>query len=858
MPFHIQPVREFLVRPSIPAPLTRMTELAYNILWAWEPSIRALFRRLDPGLWKDSGYNPVVMLGRVSQETLERAATDPRYLAHYAQACQRYDANMQDGRPYAAGKLIAYFSAEYGLTECLPIYSGGLGILSGDHLKSSSDLNLPLIGVGLLYQQGYFRQFLNADGWQQERYGDNDFYTLPTQPAHDAQGRDLKVTVTLPTGPLTIQVWRMDVGRTRLFLLDTNIPDNPLPQDRGITDQLYGGDMDTRIRQEIVLGIGGLRALRAMRLEPTVFHMNEGHSAFLAVERVCALMDQYKLTFEEALEATRTNNVFTTHTPVPAGIDLFDAGMMHYYFRDYCGESGIEFNQLMSLGRRNPQDLGERFSMAVLALKTSSYRNTVSRLHRRVAQEMWHELWPDLPVWEVPLTSITNGVHLPSWLNRDLADLYDQYLEPDWREHTSDPKTWELVDEIPDEELLEVHRRRKRRLIAFIRDRQTASALRRKAASSELRHSAEVLDPSVLTIGFARRFATYKRANLIFRDPERLKRILCNKDRPVQLVISGKAHPKDHPGKSQIRDVVQYSRDPDLWKYIVFIEDYDMKVARELVQSVDIWLNTPRRGEEACGTSGMKCALNGVLNLSILDGWFDEAYEESGGWAIGDRDPYSEEQDNMHASAIYYLLENEIVPMFYERRDSGATEWMRRVKQSIRCLSPRFDCRRMLREYDSELYDPAYIAFKALLQDSFEGVRERVKWNSKVREAWDRVRFVETGPAPSGPVTSGVTVPVRAAVDLAGLEPEDVRVELVMGRVGASGSLEDTEVMVLPAVEKNGSVAIFAKEIVPQQTGRLGYALRISPNHYDDPLTRPCTSLLKWGSAQPAPASLIA
>ena len=835
------------MRPAIPAPLSRMPELAYNLLWSWEPIIRALFRRLDPALWKDSGYNPVVMLGRVSQETLERAASDPRYLAHYAQACQRYDAHMRDGQPSRDGKLIAYFSAEYGLTECLPLYSGGLGILSGDHLKSSSDLNLPLVGVGLLYQQGYFRQFLNADGWQQERYLDNDFYTLPIRPVRDKRGNELKINLQLPTGPVWIQVWRMDVGRTKLFMLDTNIPENASPRDRDITDQLYGGDVDTRIRQEIVLGIGGVRALKAMGLEPTVFHMNEGHSAFLAMERMRALIEEQKLNFDEALEATRPSNVFTTHTPVPAGIDLFDTGMMRYYFDQYCRGAGIEFDQLMSLGRRNPRDGDERFSMAVLALKTSCYRNAVSRLHRRVAQAMWHEMWPDLPVWEVPLTSITNGVHVPSWLNGDLADLYDHYLEPDWRDKSSDPKTWDLVDEIPEEELLEMHRRRKRRLIAFIRDRQTTSAYRRKASSSELRHSSEVLDPSVFTIGLARRFATYKRGTLIFRDIERLKRILCSKEMPVQIVIAGKAHPKDHPGKSQIRDVVLYSRDPELWKHVVFIEDYDMKVARELVQGVDIWLNTPRRGEEACGTSGMKAAVNGVLNLSILDGWFDEAYEESGGWAIGDREPYSEEQDAMHASAIYYLLENEIVPMFYERRESGPSEWMRRVKQSIKYLSPRFDARRMVREYLRELYEPAHQNYIEQAKSGFEKARLRVRWNSKVREVWDRVRFVETGPAPTEPVTSGVTVPVRAAVDLAGLQPEDVRVELVMGRVGASGGLEDTEVMVLAPVEQKGSVAIFAKEIIPQQTGRLGYAIRISPDHYDDPLTRPCTSLLKWG-----------
>src|SRR5713101_2892052 len=421
MPFQIQPVREFLVRPAIPPALSRMTELAYNILWSWEPVIRALFRRLDPALWKESGYNPVVMLGRVSQATLERAGSDPRYLAHYAQACQRYDAQMQSERPNPGNQLIAYFSAEYGLTECLPIYSGGLGILSGDHLKSASDSSIPLVGIGLLYQGGYFRQYLNQDGWQQERYPVNDFFTLPVLPVRDSAGLNLKVPVKFPTGIVWAQVCRIQVGRVSLYLLDTNIPDNPLQQDREITDQLYGGDSDKRIRQEIVLGIGGLRALKALSVQPTVYHMNEGHSAFLA------------------------------------------------------------------MGRRNPNDGDERFSMAVFALKTSSYRNAVSRLHRAVSQEMWSGLWPQLPIWEVPITSVTNGVHLTTWLNGDLASLYDQYLQPDWRERFGDDAAWEQVREIPDEELLEVHRRRKRRLITFVRESQTAAALRRKVSSAELK-----------------------------------------------------------------------------------------------------------------------------------------------------------------------------------------------------------------------------------------------------------------------------------------------------------------------------------------------------------------------------------
>ncbi|HLK66704.1 MAG TPA: alpha-glucan family phosphorylase [Bryobacteraceae bacterium] len=846
MPFHIQPIREFLVRPALPDSLSRLAELAYNLLWSWEPLIRSVFRRLDPVLWRDCGYNPVLMLGRVSQATLQKAARDPRYLAVYRSACDAYDQRVRKAAPSPDGKLIAYFSAEYGLTECLPVYSGGLGILSGDHLKSASDQNYPLIGLGLLYQQGYFRQILNPDGWQQERYPMNDFYTLPLTPVKRADGGDLKVTVKLPTGNVFIQVWKVDVGRIDLYLLDTNIPENVLPQDRDITDSLYGGDIDTRIRQEIVLGIGGMRALKAMGLKPTVFHMNEGHSAFLALEQVRLYMRDDHLTFEEALEAARASNVFTTHTPVPAGIDLFDPGLMYHYFSEYCSEVGIDFQQLMALGRRNIYNRDERFSMAVLALNTSSFRNAVSRLHRQVSQEMFHDLWPGLPVWEVPITSITNGVHLPSWLNDELALLYDQYLEPDWRLRFNEPSIWEQIKEIPDEELLEVHRRRKRRLVSFVRSHQNALAVRRQASASEVRRASEVLDPNVFTIGFARRFATYKRATLLFRDFERLKRILLNKDMPVQLVIAGKAHPKDQPGKNFIRDVVQFSRDPDLWKHVVFVEDYDMKVGREMVQGVDLWLNNPRRGEEACGTSGMKAAINGVLNLSILDGWFDEAYEHLGGWAIGEREPYSDDQDALHASAIYYQLENEIVPMFYERKEQTPREWIRRMKQSLTYISPNFDCRHMVRQYMTELYEPGHSLHLRAVENDFAQVRDKARWNSRVRELWDRVKFTEASPGPTGAVLSGRAVPVRAAIDLAGLNPSDVRVEVVMGAVDNNGYLEQTEVMVLPPVDTHGSVTVFERDVVFERTGRLGYALRVSPNHFEDPLTRPCTSLLKW------------
>ena len=849
MPFQIQPVKEFLVRPALPPALSRMSDLAYNLIWSWDHNIRSLFRRLDPVLWKACGHNPVLMLGRVPQATLERAAADPRFLAAYRRACERFTTYVERSES-GEGRLIAYFSMEYGMVECMPIYGGGLGVLSGDHLKAASDGGIPLVAVGLLYQKGYLQQSLNPDGWQQERNPVNDFYTLPVRPVRDEQDRDLIVQVKLPTGVVFIKVWYIHVGRVKLYLLDTNITENDHAEHRDITAQLYGGDIITRIRQEIVLGIGGLRALHRLNLKPTVWHMNEGHSAFLAIERMRLLIEEQGLGFDEAFEACRSNNVFTTHTSVPAGIDLFDPGMLYEFFGEYCRESGIPFDKFLTLGRFLSENHQEPFSMAIAAIKTSSFRNAVSCLHRQVSQEMWQELWPKLPVWEVPITSVTNGVHLFTWLNGDLALLYDQYLQPDWRERYSDPRIWDLVEDIPNPELWEAHRRRKRNLVNFVRERVVAAAMGRKASAAEQRRLSDVLEPDTLTIGFARRFATYKRATLLFRDVDRLKRLLTNKERPVQIVIAGKAHPKDLPGKTLIREIVQLSRTPEISKHIIFVEDYGIEVARELIQGVDLWLNTPRRGEEACGTSGMKAGINGVLNLSILDGWFDEAYEISGGWAIGDRETYSEDQDEVHVRAIYSILENEIVPMYYQEREEGVpVDWMRRVKQSLMHLSPQFNSLRMVGEYMSQLYEPAHQAFLEMSKDSFQPARGRSKWNEQVEKVWDNVSFLEIGSAPDVSVLTGRPIPMRAVVNLAGLSPKDVRVEAVIGRVGANGNLEETQVMSLPAVEQQGDAYVFLKEFVPHQTGRLGYSLRISPNHYDDPLTRPCNALLKWSAS---------
>ncbi len=516
MAFEIHPVKEFVVSPALPPALSRLGELSMNLLWSWNHSIRTAFRRLDPPLWRACAYNPVALLSRLPQAALDRAAADRVYMSAYRKACNALDEYMSEKpeSPGPSSMLVAYFSMEYGLAESLTIYSGGLGILSGDHLKGASDAGLNLVGVGLLYQTGYMQQHLSPDGWQTERYPINDFYNWPVEPVRDETGKEIRVHVRLPRGSVQIKVWRMRVGRVNLLLLDTNIPENAeLQEYRDITRSLYGGGIHTRMQQEIVLGIGGLRALKALGLQPTAFHMNEGHSAFLALERSSVLMSEQGMSFDEALEASRSNNVFTTHTPVPAGIDMFDSGLVYEYFGDYCRDRNIPFDRFMALGRGGNGEQGDRFSMAVFALSMSSYRNAVSKLHAEVSQEMFQNLWPNLPVREVPITPITNGVHLPTWLNGDLAQLYDAYLQPDWRERYPERSVWDQIPEIPNNELWEAHRRRKRKLVAFVRERQMQRAEERRAPKPELKSIAELFDPEALTIGFSRRFATYKRAS---------------------------------------------------------------------------------------------------------------------------------------------------------------------------------------------------------------------------------------------------------------------------------------------------------------------------------------------------------
>ncbi|MCC7205689.1 MAG: alpha-glucan family phosphorylase, partial [Anaerolineae bacterium] len=663
----VRPVAMVTVRPNLPPSLERLRELAYNLRWSWDSETLALFRRLDRELWEETNHNPILMLGTIDQAKLAALAADESFLAHLDRVCQSFDRYMQPNMPtwYARRygpnvperPTIAYFSMEFGLTECLRNYSGGLGVLSGDHLKSASDLGLPLVGVGVLYQEGYFAQYLNVDGYQQEAYPINDYPNLPVQRVADEAGNPVRVQVALPGRYLYAQIWRVLVGRVTLLLLDTNIPENTLPEDRDLTDRLYGGDRRSRIRQEILLGIGGIQALHLLGIDPLVYHMNEGHSAFMGLERIRLTMAANPgLSFQEALDICAAGNVFTTHTPVPAGLERFGFDLIDEHFSYLWPQLGLNRDQFIDLGRENMGNY-ELFSMAVLALRLSAAANAVARLHGETSRRMWQWLYPEVPREEIPVGHVTNGVHVASWVSHDMAALFDRYLDPAWREDPSDPTIWWDIDKIPDAELWRTHERRRDQLVAFCRERLTTQLRQRGAPSSEIEAAAEVLNPDALTIGFARRFATYKRATLLFRDRERLAQLLNNPDRPMQIIFAGKAHPHDQPGKALIRDIVNMARLPEFRHNIVFLENYDMHIARMMVQGVDVWLNNPRRPQEASGTSGMKVIYNGGLNLSTLDGWWDEGYDPSVGWELGQGEEYDESQydmqDTIEAQALY-------------------------------------------------------------------------------------------------------------------------------------------------------------------------------------------------------------
>ncbi|MFP4356555.1 MAG: alpha-glucan family phosphorylase [Phycisphaerae bacterium] len=853
----MRPLRTFTIEPALPEALEPLLEIARNLWWCWHGEALNLFRRLDADLWEECYHNPVAMLGRIDQGRLNAVAADEGFLAHLKRVYDNLRAYMDNPgwwqKTYGENDqpAVAYFCAEFGLAECVPIYSGGLGVLAGDHLKSASELDIPLIAVGMLYQQGYFRQRLNADGWQLELYPRNDFHNMPVQPVFDDNGNRVTIGVELPGRTVKAVVWSTQIGRITLYMLDTNVPENS-PEDRHITAQLYGGDQEMRIRQEILLGIGGVRMLKALNIQPKCFHMNEGHSAFLAMERIRQLMTGQGLQFDEASVLVSSTNVFTTHTPVPAGNDAFETWLIEKYFESYWPQLGLDRDQFMNLGRQDPGNSDEPLSLTVLALRFSAYRNGVSQLHGDVSRKLWSKVWPQLPLKEVPIAHITNGIHTPTWLSNDMASLYTRYLGPGWTEKPADMSVWKSVQNIPDTELWRTHERRRERLVAFARRRLVQQLRKRGAGSSEIASAQEILDPEALTIGFARRFATYKRASLILSDYDRLTRLLAEENRRVQIIFAGKAHPRDNPGKDLIRQIIHKSRHAPLNQSLVFIEDYDMNVARYLVQGVDVWLNTPLRPMEASGTSGMKVAANGGLNVSILDGWWAEGYEPDVGWAIGSGESYDnlEYQNAVESQSLYDLLEKEIIPLFYNRgQDNLPRGWIYKMKAAMGKLAPVYNTNRMVRQYAEMFYEPAMRQYHHLTGDDMDKVRKASAWRYRLWDNFDEIRIEKVSDSLEEQGSNGRVgqqLQVEAIVKLGKLDADDVGVELYCGRLDDDGQLSDGRALPMQRVEQvDGDRAKYSVAMPCSRSGKTGYTVRVVPksDFYQQTLD---LGLVKW------------
>ncbi|MFH1686641.1 MAG: alpha-glucan family phosphorylase [bacterium] len=853
-------VKQFLVLPRLPERIAPLQQMAQNLWYSWNWDLVKLFIRLDPEMWESCYQNPVKMLSRLPQEILERAADDDGFVANLQRVQQKFHDYLSRKKWYAyeypkAGHSdIAYFSLEYGLDTGLPVYSGGLGVLSGDTLKSASDLGMPLVAVGLLYRYGYFRQFLSTDGWQQERYEENDWYHMPVQLVKDENDQPLRVSVELDGTPVWIQTWKVSVGQTPLYLLDTNIPENST-KFREITSVLYGGDKDMRIRQEMVLGIGGVRALRAMGLKPDVYHLNEGHSWFLTLERIRRLIHENGLSFAEASHFVWSSTVFTTHTPVPAGNEKFDPVLVQRYLGSFVSQLGIDWNEFLALGRVIPTDQAEPFCMTVAALKLAAFANGVSELHGRVSRDMWHNIWPELPQEEIPIQAITNGVHPSSWISHDMSELFESYFGAAYIERSGSPDVWKDVQKIPDAELWRTHNKRRERLVFFARKRLKQQLMRRGGSRLLIQKADQILDPRILTVGFARRFSTYKRGALIFRDIERLERLVNHPERPLQIIMAGKAHPLDTPGKEIIKQITAFAGDQRFRSRIIFLEDYDINVARYLVQGADVWLNNPRRPQEASGTSGMKAALNGVLNLSVLDGWWCEGFNDQTGFKIGNGEEYEnvEVQDHLEADMLYDTLEREVIPLFYERNGSEIPDgWIAKMKASIHMAGQHFSSQRMLMDYTRKLYRPAMDIVAKLVADDFALTKDVAGWLGRIRNSWDQVTIEAVDvPDIGSTLEVGQSFPITIKVRLGELTPEDIEVQVVSGKLNSQEQILD----LLPGLATlsagdSGSPAAdgsysFSGEVKCTESGRFGITARIIPKNDHMPHTfKP--KLISW------------
>jgi starch phosphorylase len=844
----MKPLRRFTVRPTLPESLAPLRTLVNNLRWTWHRPTRDLFASIDPALWEAVAHNPVRLLSEVPAHRVEELAADRAFL-------DRLGAAEADLKEYLAApgwyqsltdapSAIAYFSPEFGLSEVLPQYSGGLGVLAGDHLKSASDLNLPLVAVGLFYRLGYFAQSMSSDGRQQEHYPYFNPDEMPLELVVDEAGTEKRISIQLPDGPLQARIWKAQVGRISLLLLDSQIEDNT-PEAQQLTDRLYGGGAENRLRQEILLGIGGVKALAAVGVEPEVFHTNEGHAGFLGLERIRRLIEEDGLDVPTAIETVRGGTVFTTHTPVAAGIDRFARHLIEQYFGPGGVPTGMSVEELMELGA--DQGDGGVFNMAVMGLRLAQRANGVSALHGQVSREIFSWLWPGFDTPEVPIGHITNGVHAGTWIHQEWQDLFTRELGEDY---DTSGRSWEPIRNVSDQEIWDLRARARHRLVDDARSRLKASWRERGVSEGQLGWIGRAFDPDVLTIGFARRVPSYKRLTLILRDRDRLKKLLLDPERPIQLLIAGKAHPADEGGKALIHEFAQFASDPEVRHRIAFLPDYDMALGRSLTSGADVWLNNPLRPYEACGTSGMKAALNGCLNLSIRDGWWDELYDGRNGWAIPSVDDGSvdvEHRDDFESQAIFDLLEQNVVPLFYDRSAGLPYGWISMIKHDLESLGPEVLASRMVRDYTEKLYVPASHASRALRGGKFAAAKQHVAWKERIAKSWPEVH-VEHVDAEHEDYHLGARLPIKAVVALGALTPDDVRVQAAFGRVGIDDDLPEPQLVPLtPSGSSRNGAWTFTGELPLTNSGAFGYTVRVVPYLDDD--TRPSElGLVTWAS----------
>lgn len=843
------------VTAEIPQRLDRLKDMAYNLWWSWNSEAIDLYREIDLPLWERLGKNPVSFIQEVSQKKLEQKLNDPDYMRRYDEIVETFDKYLNDtdtwfNRTYPDKKhhMLAYFSAEYGLNEVLPIYSGGLGVLSGDHCKSASDLGIPFTAIGLFYKQGYFSQHINREGWQETNYTELKVSHLPVRPVLNDRGEKMLISVELPGRLVYSAIWRVSVGRVSLYLMDTDVEQNN-DQDRWLTARLYGGDQETRIQQEIFLGIGGVKVLETLGINATIYHMNEGHSAFMGLELIRRLVQQKGLPFRQAKEAVSSAVSFTTHTPVPAGNDVFPVQMIDKYFGNFWGSLGISRHEFLDLGLKVSDN--QNFNMTVLAMTIAGRRNAVSELHGAVTRSIFNNLWPGVPEDEVPVTHVTNGIHTLTWLSPNYKYLYDRYLDSDWKDKLYEKEIWEGIDRIPDEELWKIHCALKTKMIGFIRDRLKNQRIKNNESIEVVKRVDFLLDPDALTIGFARRFATYKRANLIFRDIERIKRILNKPDMPVQVIFAGKAHPADRPAQEVIKNIYDISGQEGFTGRVILVENYNMTLARNLVQGVDVWLNNPRRPLEASGTSGQKVCINSIVNFSVLDGWWCEGYNGANGWAIGDDTFYDNEhfQDNADSESIYETLEKQIVPLFYDRNEKGVPiKWVGIMKESVKSLTWQFSTHRMLQEYTRKMYIPAMERVDRIVSDKFEFIRNLTEWKSNIERNWPQVQITAEkamNMLQDQRSRSGDVITLSAMVFLGNIDPADVKVELYYGTTNQNNAIDNPQIADMHITEKKDpGFYKYSADIILLEGGEYGYTFRIVPcspdliNKFDPGLIR--------------------